>query len=167
MGDALFRVLVDIEGHVGRSGWDQPAKLFALVDSVGLVAAEPHLAEQLTAELRPGSLSAVEQDGFTLGDDMVETFGHIQWGTDVAGCALALERALVPADVESDLPADPAEAAMVVAGHPRRMDLRIVAGVLRDGGRHAVARLAERPEELLSGSDLVPGLLSVLELTLE
>ncbi len=167
MDDELFRVLVDVETHVGRSGWDQPAKLFALVESARLVASEPQLAEQVTGTLRPGALSAVEQDGFQLGSDLPATFGAIQWGPEVAGCALAVERAMVPADVEPDLPSDPAVAAQVVAKHPRRMDLRIVAGVLRNGSRHAVARLADRPEELLSGANLVPGLLSVLELTLE
>lgn len=167
MCDALFRVLVDVETHVGRGGWDQPAQLFALVDSARLAAAEPHLAAQLDTDLPPGSLSAVEQDGFNLGSDLAATFGRIQWGPDVAGCALAVERAMVPAEVESDLPADPAAAAEAVAKHPRRMDLRIVAGVLRDGSRHAVARLADRPDELVSGTDLVPGLQELLALTFE
>ena len=39
---ALQRVLLEIEGHVGRLGWDQPARLFALVntDELGDVLAE-------------------------------------------------------------------------------------------------------------------------------
>jgi hypothetical protein len=163
----LFSVLRDIEAHVGRAGWDQPARLFALVETSLLAASEPSVAEALGArDTEPDALSAVEQDGFQLGDDIAATFAAIAWGPAVRGCALALERTMVPSEVEDDLPADPGEAARVVATHPRRMDLRLVAGVLRDGSHHAVARLADRPGELLSGADMVPGLVEVLAQTL-
>ncbi|WP_028708647.1 PPA1309 family protein [Propionicicella superfundia] len=164
--EALFRVLRDVEAHVGRSGWDQPARLFALVGTALLAASEPAVAEAVAGTPDEDALSAVEQDGFRLGDDIVETFARIAWGPAVAGCALAVERTMVPREVEDDLPADPSAAARVVATHPRRMDLRLVVGVLRDGSHHAVARLANRPEELLSGADMVPGLVGVLAQTL-
>ena len=61
---------------------------------------------------------------------------------------------------------DPDEAADFVAEHPRREELRLVAGVLRDGSRHAVARLVSHPNELLGGPDLAPGVLSALASTL-
>ena len=31
--EALIAALVEIESYVGQSGWDQPGRLFALVDS--------------------------------------------------------------------------------------------------------------------------------------
>ena len=63
--DALIAALMEIERHVGGVGWDQPARLFALVPTADLVAAEPQLAEHLTGGLepQPGHLSAIEQDG--------------------------------------------------------------------------------------------------------
>lgn len=165
--DPLFKVLVDVEAHVGKAGWDQPARLFALVDSASLILAEPSVADAFEGKApAEGTLSAVEQDGFELGADMEETFSRMAWGPAVDGCALAVERTMVPADVESELPDDPEAAARVVAHHPRRMDVRLVVGALRDGSRHSIARLAERPGELLSGADMVPGLERVLAQTL-
>lgn len=165
--DSLFNVLRDIETHVARAGWDQPARLFALVETRRLVASEPSVAAALSeSDLSSEGLSAVEQEGFTLGEDMAATFAQIMWGPAVAGCALAVERTMVPSEVEDDLPADPIQAGHIVASHPRRMDLRLVVGVLRDGSHHAIGRLAGSTSELLSGSEMVPGLVSVLEQTL-
>jgi hypothetical protein len=167
MSDPLFTVLVDVEKVVGRAGWDQPARLFALVGTAELLASEPSLAEQAGDSPRADdALSAVESDGFELGPDLYDTLAHIGWGPQVQGCVLALERTMVPADVEDEVPADPQAAALFVARHPRRMDLRVVAGALRDGSHHVVARLADRPDELLAGQDMVPGLTAALAMTL-
>ena len=35
---ALASAVLEIEAHVGREGWDQPARLYALVDTATLVA---------------------------------------------------------------------------------------------------------------------------------
>ena len=43
--DALVASLMEIERHVAGLGWDQPARLFALVPTVELIEAEPQLAE--------------------------------------------------------------------------------------------------------------------------
>ena len=40
----LARAVVEIEVHVATSGWDQPAQLFALVDTADLIRREPALA---------------------------------------------------------------------------------------------------------------------------
>lgn len=165
--EALLRVLRDVEAHVARLGWDQPARLFALVSTQMLMDSEPSLAQQVDKPVDDASaLSAVEQDGFVLGDDLAATMARIAWGPAVSGCALSLERTMVPSEVEAELPLDPVEASQIVANHPSRMDMRLVVGALRDGSHHAIARLAERPTELLSGSDMVPGLTRVLESTL-
>ncbi len=165
--DALVAALMEIERHVASLGWDQPARLFALVRTADLVAAEPHLVQALDAEHRPeDALSSIEQDTWHAGEDLVEALQQIMWPETVEGCALVLERAFLPADAEVDLPEDPDEAARYVAAHPRRQDIRVVAGVLRSGEQQSLARLASSPEELLGGPELAPGLSELLSQTL-
>ena len=166
MNDALTAALIEIERHVGRSGWDQPARLFALVRTTELVAAEPALAEQLSHTLSDGYTS-IEQDEFVAGEDLAETLARIAWPPAVAGCALALERAFLPTDAEQELPGDPAAAARIVADHPQRLDLRVVVGVTRQGDRHGVARIRSAEQELIGGADLVPALALALSRTLD
>lgn len=165
--DALAAALMEIERHVASRGWDQPARLFALVRTADLVAAEPQLAAALDAEHRPeDAFSSIEQDTWRAGEDVVEALQQIMWPETVDGCALVLERAFLPADAEADLPQDPEEAARYVAEHPRRQDIRVVAGVLRTGEHLSLARLASDPEDLLGGPDLAPGLSELLSQTL-
>lgn len=167
VNESLVAALLEVERHVGHGGWDQPARLFALVSTADLVAAEPALAEQLR---RPGldadALSSIEQDEFHSGSDLVGDLDRISWPPAVLGCALAVERVFVPPEVEPDLPADPDAAAEFVARHPRRQDVRVVVGVTRAGDRHGLARLRAEPDELLGGADLVPGLADALARTL-
>jgi hypothetical protein len=166
MKDALVAALVEAERHVGRLGWDQPARLFALVLTSDLIAAEPHLAEQLQAVPQDG-FTSVEQDEFHAGADLAETLAGLTWPPAVAGCALSVERAFLPSGSEADLPEDPDQAAAVVAEHPDRIDLRIVVGVTRDGLQHGVARVRGEAGELLGGQDLVPALAAALAHTFE
>jgi hypothetical protein len=163
--DALVAALLEVERHVGRSGWDQPVRLFALVRTGDLIVAEPSLADQLTGA--PDGYSSIEQEDFHPGDDLAQTLAGIAWPDSVAGCVLALERAFLPADAEIDLPEDPDAAALVVAAHPRRLDLRVVVGVSRDGATHGVARVRGENGDLLGGTDLVPALAAALAHTLE
>ncbi|WP_232821873.1 PPA1309 family protein [Desertihabitans aurantiacus] len=168
---ALLAALVELERHVGEQGFDQAPRLFALVRTDDLVAAEPALAEHLglrsTAEGGfPEALTPVEQE-FAPGADLVGALSRIEWPATVHGCALACERSFLPAgDQAADVPDDPDEATTFVAEHPDRQDVRVVVGVLRSGHRHGVARLVSHPEDLLGASDLVPGLAEVLAYTL-
>lgn len=166
MSEALTAALIEVERFVGRSGWDQPARLFALVRTEELIASEPGLAEHLSGAL-PDGFTSIEQEEFSAGADLGLTLAGIAWPMTVAGCALALERVFVPPEVESELPEDPAEAARVVAGHSKRIDLRVVVGVTRDGARHGVARVRGNEGELVGGADLVPALADSLARTLE
>lgn len=170
-GTGLLACLVELERHVGELGPDQPARLFALVRNDDLLAAEPGLAEQLgirsSADGGPAeALTAVEQDTFAPGADLVGALSGIEWPGSVHGCAVACERSFLPAGLEDELPGDPEEAAATVHSHPQRQDVRVVVGVLRSGHRHGVARLVQHPEDLLGGADLVPGLAEVLAYTL-
>ncbi|SDE16492.1 hypothetical protein SAMN04489747_2683 [Auraticoccus monumenti] len=170
-GTGLLACLVELERHVGELGPDQPPRLFALVRNDDLLAAEPGLAQQLgirsSADGGPvEALTAVEQDTFTPGTDLIGALSGIEWPDSVHGCAVACERSFLPAGLEHDLPDDPEQAAAAVHEHPQRQDVRVVVGVLRSGHRHGVARLVQHPEELLGGVDLVPGLAQVLAYTL-
>jgi hypothetical protein len=167
--DPLVAVCLDIERHVGVSGWDQPARLFALVGTRELLAAEPSLASSLEgeSELAAGHLTAVEQDDFHAGGDLVADLERIAWPDPVLGCALAVERVFVPPATEQEIPEDPDAAAAFVNAHPKRQDVRVVVGVTRAGASHGLARLKKQPDELLGGADLVPGLARALARTLE
>lgn len=167
--DALLEGLVEIEGFVGRAGWDQPARLFALVPTDELLAADPTLADHLT-QSGGRQLSSIEQDDFRPGTDLLTALNQIGWPPAVAGCALVVERSFLPVDLEAEMPADPSRAAEFVANHPQRCDVRVVAGALRQPDEapmtHCVARLATNPEELLIGADMVPALTQAVAYTL-
>ena len=166
--DALVAALMEIERHVAHGGWGQPARLFALVPTAELVAAEPALAEQIARpdELPEGALSSIEQDGFHTGADLLEDLDRITWPPAVHGCALSVERLFVPPHVEDQIPDDPEQATAFVAEHPERHGVRVVVGVTRGGSRYGVARLATNPDDLLAADDLVPGLGDALARTL-
>lgn len=166
MSEALLAALLEVERHVGSLAWDQPARLFALVRTADLIAAEPHLARTLAGAKLDG-FSSVEQDEFHAGADLGQTLAGLAWPSAVSGCALSLERAFLPSEVEQDLPSDPELAAKVVAEHPRRLELRLVVGVTRDGQHHGVARVRGEDGDLLSGADLVPALTAALAQTFE
>ena len=164
---ALQAALLDIERHVAHLGWDQPARLFALVSTAELLSAEPALAEQLGGAATADSLTSVEQDEFHAGHDLAGDLERIAWPPGVLGCALAVERVFVPPAAELQIPDDADAAADFVNHHPDRQDVRVVAGVLRTGETHGFARLKTQPDELLSGTELVPGLARALARTLE
>ena len=169
--DALVAALVDLERHVGAAGWDQPPRLFALVLTDVLAAAEPALAADLglrtTAEgAPPGALTAIEQESFAATDDLVADLAALEWPDTVFGCAVSAERTFLPAGAEEQIPEDPEAAAAYVAAHPDRQEIRVVVGADRAGHRHGVARLVSVPDELLGGADLVPGLGEALAHTL-
>lgn len=172
---ALIAVLMEIERHVAANGWEQPPRLFALVNSAEfgseLGAAQPELAARLGVSdgSDPDALSAVEQDEFVAGPDLTAELAQLAWPPTVTGCALSLVRTFLPSHAEAEIPDDeddPGAAARYVESHPDRQDIRVVVGVDRAGHRHGVARLASQPDELLAAEDLIPGLASLLAHTL-
>jgi hypothetical protein len=170
--DALVAALVDLERHVGSAGWDQPARLFALVLTDVFAAAEPGLAAELGLRTSgngaaPGALTAIEQESFAASGDLVADLEQIEWPETVFGCALSAERTFLPAGAEEGIPDDLDAAAAYVAGHPDRQEIRVVVGADRAGNRHGVARLVSKPRELLGAEDLVPGLGEALAHTLD
>jgi hypothetical protein len=166
---ALRIAVVEVERHASGSGWDQPARLFALVPTVELAAAEPHLAAELG--ITDGSqqvLTPVEQELEEDQRSLDDLLGEIMWPESVVGALAVLERVVLPPQAESAVPDDPADAMAFAAEHPDREDVRIAVGVLRSGEAHCVLRMRSHDDEdaLIHGSDVVPHLVQALRETL-
>ena len=56
--DPLQSVVGEVEGHVAEAGWDQPAQLFALVQTEQLLRTEPHSARLLRGPVKPNRYPA-------------------------------------------------------------------------------------------------------------
>jgi hypothetical protein len=172
--DALSRAVIEIEKHVSSAGWDQPAQLFALVPTEDLLRAEPQLAAELGAEDASQPLTPVAQGelpGVLEDEHLADALGRIEWPDGVSGCALAIERVVLPASAEAGLSSaeSDAELARMAGSDPRRHEVRMVAAVLREGDRFGAVRLRSHDEDsaVLTGTDLVPTLCEVLSLTFE
>lgn len=169
----LTRAVLEIDEYVSGLGWDRPARLFALVDTARLRTQEPALAAQLglEGESESAGLTPIEQDEIPVGRPLDDFLGTIAWPDAVAGCALTVERLMLPPSAEASVPQGLDEAALAkwVAAHPDRQEVRMTVAVLRDGTRESALRLREKdsPTEVLTGSDLVPGLAEALTATFE
>jgi hypothetical protein len=162
--DGLPTAVLEIERRAAEAGWDQPARLFALVETRRLAEREPHLADRL-GEV---PLTPVEQEGLSAGRALEDQLPGIIWPETVHGCAALVERVVLPPDAEAGLPDEPGTAATVAAGHPDRQEVRIVAAATRTGASYCALRLRahDEDESVLTGPDLVPGLLELVRATL-
>ncbi|TQM70824.1 hypothetical protein FHX41_4565 [Actinomadura hallensis] len=165
----LEEVVLDLERHSAREGWDAAPRLYALVRSTELRRAEPDLADRLGLPPDADTLAALEQPALPERAGVEEALASIIWPDAVEGCALVIERVVLPPEAEAELPEDEAEAAEFAANHPGREDVRMVVGVLRDGERHSALRLRrhDSDDEVLTGPDLVPALSEALVATFE
>jgi len=169
--DAIVRaVVLEVEGHVAESGWDQPARLYALVATTELIAAEPALIARrgLDTDGAAGSFTPIEQDEVPAGKELEEMLSGIMWPPGVAGCAVVIERLVLPPGAEEGLPDDAEQARAVAAEHPERHEVRMAVAVTRDGRAHCALRLRSHDDaaEVLDGVDLVPTLVGLLAQTL-
>lgn len=166
---ALATAVLELEAHAAEAGWDQPARLYALVDTAELLAAEPALADLmgLDAATAAGTLTPVEQE--PLAGELEEQLQAIAWPADVAGCAAVVERLVLPPDADAAIPDDPAAAAEFARQHPDRQEVRIVAGATRAGATYCALRLRAHDDaaSVVGGADVVPALLDLLRATLE
>ncbi|MBL1095851.1 PPA1309 family protein [Streptomyces coffeae] len=168
----LTRAVLEIDEYASGLGWNQPARLFALVDTARLRAQEPGLATQLGLDEQSGettSLTPIEQDELPAQTPLDEFLATIAWPDAVIGCAMTVERLMLPPSAENAVPEgmDEAQLASWVAGHPGRQEVRMTVAVLRDGERESAVRLREKdsPTEVLTGAGLVPGLAEALSAT--
>jgi hypothetical protein len=176
--DPLTRAVLELDEYAAGLGWDQPSRLFALVDTARLRAEEPELAGQLGLEdsgAPAASLTPVEQDELPAGTPLDEFLATIAWPDAVAGCAMTVERLMLPQSAEDSVPEELQEEgaeeklSQWVAEHPERQEVRMTVAVLRDGRRESALRLRAKddPTEVLTGAGLVPGLAEALAATFE
>jgi hypothetical protein len=168
---ALAAAVLEIETHIAEAGWDQPARLYALVETARIVEHEPALAAAmgLDSSSAQGSLTPVEQDQLTPDRPLERVLESVTWPPAVSGCAAVVERLVLPPGVDADLPEDPADAAQYARAHPERQEVRIVAGATRGGSTYCALRMRAHDDDqsVMGASDLVPGLLQLLAATLE
>lgn len=168
---ALATAVLEIEQHHAAAGWDQPASLYALVDTAELVAHEPELAAALGLDgaREQGTLTPVQQDQLAPDQPLEEVLQQIAWPAGVAGCAAVVERLVLPPAADGQIPEDPTEAEAFARDHPGREEVRIVAGATRHGAAYCALRLRSHDEDtaVMAGPDLVPNLVGLLQATLE
>ncbi|WP_242677224.1 PPA1309 family protein [Streptomonospora litoralis] len=167
----IREAVLELERHAAGQGWDQPVRIYALVPTTDLMEREPALAEMLglTGGVAADDLTPVEQDPLPEGVALEEALGRIAWPEAVTGCALVMERLVLKGSDVTLEPPQGEDAGEWAQQQDGREEVRMVAGVLRDGSRHSALRMRshDSEDEVLSGQDLVPGLTSALELTLE
>ncbi len=168
--EQLRTVVTESERGAARLGWDRPPAIYALVHTEQLLQA-PDLPEDIADQLRESwdgtatHLSAIAQDPLPE-DNLEEMLPELAWPEAVAGAAVAVERAIIPPEVEDQVPEDPQEAAEFVADHPDHTDVRLTVGVLRGGESWCAIRTQpfDSDDRVGSGENLVPGLVDLLQL---
>jgi hypothetical protein len=175
--DVLEPTIAEIEAHVHAAGWDRPPVLFALVPAGRFVADDPQTATRLGIDAQDAdALTPIEQE--ELPDEPLDALlAGIAWPDAVAGCALSQEIVVLPPGVEAQLAADaatdPDGVARALVDHPARREARLVVAVLRDGTSAALIRLraaeesADSGDDLLTGPDLAPNLVTALHATFD
>lgn len=168
---SLRAAVLELEKHASESGWDQAARLFALVPTADLLKNEPSLAEVI--EVDPGadltgSLTPVEQEPVGGDDQLEELLTQVMWPAEVHGTAVIVERLVLPPSA-GELPDDPEAAQELAQNHPERQEVRIVAGASRTGTTYCALRMRSHDDDfaVIEGVDLVPSLLQLLLATLE
>lgn len=169
----LQAVVGEVEAHVAEAGWDQPAQLFALVQTEQLLRAEPQLAQTMGLVAGdPAALTPIAQE--PLGDGPLdEQLASLVFGAEVLGVVLLHEVLVLPPAAEAAL-TDAEDPAAAAAAHPERREVRMGVGVTRGGAQACVLRLRGQdsagtpgPDELVTGPDLAPALSAALLATLE
>jgi hypothetical protein len=170
----LEAVAAEIEAFVGQAGWDQAPSLYALVPTRAL-ATDPAAAALLgesavePTDIPAEALTPIAQEALPSGP-LDEALAQIGWPAEVVGCALCQEIVMLPPTAEAELADLDVNAATArIAGHPDRREARLVVAVLRSGQAASILRLrgtGEAAEDLLTGADLAPNLVSALAATL-
>lgn len=136
----------ELDQHVADAGWDQQARLFAIVPTADLALDHPELISGETA----GQFMFVEQDAPLDNENLIASLEQITWPAEISGAAIAIER-LISMQPDEDI--DPDESSQT-------QELRIIALVMRDGTNvNAIRqRLFDDKNDVAVSSDLVPAL---------
>ena len=152
----LGAVVREVEQHVAASGWDQPVRLFALVPTADVLAADPTLS--LSGDM---TLTSVEQEFENVVTSVEDLLGTIEWPADVVGAIVVLERIILPPEAQEDLPDESDEAfTRIAAEHPMRRDVRMVSAALRTGENMNALRfrIHDNDDDVAVAADLIPTL---------
>ena len=100
---------------------------------------------------------------------LFRSLARLAWPPAVVGVLIALERIVLPPEVEAALPEDPAAALQALAAHPDRADVRLVAAATRDGRETCLLRQRanDRDDRVAMDRGIAPGLLAALKATLD
>jgi hypothetical protein len=180
----LEGIAAEIEAYVGAGGWDGPPTLFALVPTRLLLAdpaaaavlhgspgpAEDPIPADVPADVPADDVTPIAQQELPDGP-LDQALAQIGWPAEVVGCALSQEILMLPPSAEPDLDDLTVESAIAqAADHPDRREARLVVAVLRDGRAAGMLRLrtpAGAADDLLTGPDLAPNLVTALLATFE
>jgi hypothetical protein len=80
-----------------------------------------------------------------------------------------VERLVLPPDADAQIPEDPTAAEEFAREHPDRQEVRIVAAATRTGASYCALRMRthDADDSVLTGPDLVPGLVDLVRSTLD
>lgn len=173
MTSSIEQAVREIDSYIAREGWDGPVRVFALIKAATALAANPDLAGSLPSDVdlnsaaHPDALFSVEQENLPPSDSIEHLLAQIAWPPAVDGAAIALERVTLPPEAEEDIPADPVEAENFIANDPRREDIRMVVGVMREGEAWCTIRMRshDTDAEVLSSANLVPEMIEAMRAT--
>lgn len=164
----LLQVAQETEQHVAADGWDQRERVFALVPTADLVAAEPSLADALAGA---GRYSSIEQE-LPEGVELEEYLGRLAWPRSVTGCALAVER-LRAAPADEGQTADEAGGTASGDGPDDTASgtepVRLLVVATREGERFTLVRFAahDSDDAVAVGAEVGTDLQAALATTLE
>ena len=164
----LLQVAQETEQHVAADGWDQRERVFALVPTADLVAAEPSLADALAGA---GRYSSIEQE-LPEGVELEEYLGRLAWPRSVTGCALAVERLRAAPAAEGET-ADELDDTASEGGAgdtaPGTEPVRLVVVATREGERFTLVRFAahDSNDAVAVGAEVGTDLQAALATTLE
>jgi hypothetical protein len=165
----LESAVAEVDDFMAAAGWDAPRRMFGLVETAALLAAEPGLAGSVDAGSR---FTPIAQDDLP-GDDLTDALAGISWPEEVGGCVLALGILAggTPDDLGNEPPSDINQRTAIprnTKAPARTAEGRLVAGVLRDvPGGACLLRWRNAPDQPLTGSNLAPGLIAALHATFE
>lgn len=168
----LLQVAQETEQHVAADGWDQRERVFALVPTADLVAAEPSLADALAGA---GRYSSIEQE-LPEGVELEEYLGRLAWPRSVTGCALAVERLRAAPAAEGQAEGQTAdEAGGTASGDglddtaPGTEPVRLLVVATREGERFTLVRFAahDSDDAVAVGAEVGTDLQAALATTLE
>jgi len=142
----LAETIRELDQHVADSGWDQPARLFAIVPTADLATDHP----ELVSPEHPGQFMFVEQDAPLDNENLIGSLEQISWPFEIMGAALAIER-LISMQPDDEIDAE---------AESQTQELRIIALVMRDGSNMNAIRQRSYDDEtnVAVASDLVPAL---------